>query len=247
MFVSRKKHIVSDALMASGAIYILEIVADGGARLIMWDTLRNTPQIVNGQLSSLQTFVAFIRLALIMAVFINAYLRLRRIRQIVPVDDYTEMAKLQEEVNYNGVTVLSLYSISQLLQIWGFILICMSILQDAGEGMYQGFIRTLYESGILEDPDKFVSVYNSTHGFKYIGMLSAMIIGFYVTGIFIRDNRLKITALALMGVFVVSFELLQMQQMMIAGVTVGVVWTSVVYHLVQTVGLIGLALYLKNK
>jgi hypothetical protein len=182
-----------------------------------------------------------------MAVFINAYLRLRRIRQIVPVDDYTEMAKLQEEVNYNGVTVLSLYSISQLLQIWGFILICMSILQDAGEGMYQGFIRTLYESGILEDPDKFVSVYNSTHGFKYIGMLSAMIIGFYVTGIFIRDNRLKITALALMGVFVVSFELLQMQQMMIAGVTVGVVWTSVVYHLVQTVGLIGLALYLHNK
>ena len=40
--------------------------------------------------------------------------------------------------------------------------------------------------------EQFVAIYNNTHGFKYIGLLIALLIGVLMTGIFLNDRLLKV-------------------------------------------------------
>ena len=50
-----------------------------------------------------------------------------------------------------------------------------------------------------------------------------------------------------MGAFVLAFAVMQMNTITLAGRTMGIVWTSVIFHALQTIGLFSIALYLRNK
>ena len=80
-----------------------------------------------------------------------------------------------------------------------------------------------------------------------MGMTMAIIIAIFATGIFIKDRNLKVVALVLMGAFVLAFAVMQMNTITLAGRTMGIVWTSVIFHALQTVGLLSIALYLRSK
>ena len=92
-----------------------------------------------------------------------------------------------------------------------------------------------------------VALYNGTHGFKYIGMFIAIILGILVTGIFLKDRFLWIFSAALTGIFMIAFVTLQMGTITIAGRDYGIVWTAVIFHLVQTIGILLLSVYLRRR
>ena len=93
----------------------------------------------------------------------------------------------------------------------------------------------------------FIMLYNMTHGFKYLEILSAILLGVVMTGIFLSDQYLKIASMVILGLFLISFGLLQMQTVYLMGREVGIVWTSLIYHITETVGLIALARYLARR
>ncbi len=93
----------------------------------------------------------------------------------------------------------------------------------------------------------YVTIYNNTHGFKYMGMLLAILIGVIMTGIFLKDKLLKGVTLACTALFLITFSLFQMQTIEFFGKSIGIAWTSVIFHFVETMGLIALALYLRYR
>ena len=92
----------------------------------------------------------------------------------------------------------------------------------------------------------FVMLYNMTHGFKYLEILSAILLGVVMTGIFLNDRFLKLSSMAILLVFLISFSALQMQTVYLMGREIGIVWTSLIYHVTETLGLFLLSLYLSK-
>lgn len=247
MYISKKSHILTDALIQTAVVNFAEALMIGIVRLVLGKLVIGSPDMLNKDISIVGNILAGIRILLTLLVFINAYRKLNRARSLVSKDDYLEMAKLQEEFNPGGVSVLSSYSTFQLLQIWGFVLVGMSLLQEMGAAMYQRFITMLSLSTLDIASADFIAIYNITHGFKYMGMTMSMIIAIFATGIFIKDRNLKILALSLMGIFVLAFAVMQMNTITLAGRTMGIVWTSVIFHALETIGLMLIAIYLRNK
>lgn len=247
MYISKKSHILTDALIQTAVVNFAEALMIGIVRLVLGKLVIGSPDMLNKDISIVGNILAGIRILLTLLVFINAYRKLNRARSLVSKDDYLEMAKLQEEFNPGGVSVLSSYSTFQLLQIWGFVLVGMSLLQEMGAAMYQRFITMLSLSTLDIASADFIAIYNITHGFKYMGMTMSMIIAIFATGIFIKDRNLKILALSLMGIFVLAFAVMQMNTITLAGRTMGIVWTSVIFHALETIGLMLIAIYLRYK
>lgn len=247
VYISKKNHILTDALIQTAAVNFAEALIMGVVRIVLGKLIIGSPDMLNRDIGVSGNIVAGIRIFLTFLVFVNAYGRLNRARAVVSKDDYLEMAKLQEEFNPGGVSILSSYSTFQLLQIWGFVLVGMSLLQEMGGAMYQRFITMLSLSTLDMASADFIAIYNVTHGFKYMGMTMAIIIAIFATGIFIKDRNLKVVALVLMGAFVLAFAVMQMNTITLAGRTMGIVWTSVIFHALQTIGLLSIALYLRNK
>jgi hypothetical protein len=90
----------------------------------------------------------------------------------------------------------------------------------------------------------FVMLYNMTHGFKYLEILAAILLGVVMTGIFLNDRYLKLASLVILTLFLISFAVMQMQTVYLMGREVGIVWTSIIYHLTETLGIIFLSGYL---
>jgi iron complex transport system permease protein len=80
--------------------------------------------------------------------------------------------------------------------------------------MYRRFIAILMDalSGDVAMTDgTFVMLYNMTHGFKYLEILAAILLGVVMTGIFLNDQYLKLASLGVLVVFLLAFGVLQMQ------------------------------------
>jgi hypothetical protein len=115
--------------------------------------------------------------------------------------------------------------------------------------MYRRFIGILMDALSLGEgmtDGTFVMLYNMTHGFKYLEILSAILLGVVMTGIFLNDRFLKLSSMAILLVFLISFSALQMQTVYLMGREIGIVWTSLIYHVTETLGLFLLSLYLSR-
>ena len=47
--------------------------------------------------------------------------------------------------------------------------------------------------------------------------------------------------------FLISFAVIQMQTVYLMGREIGIVWTSIIYHFTETLGIIFLSLYLNKR
>ena len=107
------------------------------------------------------------------------------------------MGRLQEEVFGTKLSALSADAIRRLLQIWAVILIGVEIVYDVTSTLYREFMLQLFSMELLTGgifSGGFAVLYNSTHGFKYLGMLIAILLGIMMTGIFLNDRPLKAVA-----------------------------------------------------
>ncbi|MCR5747400.1 MAG: hypothetical protein K6G03_06790 [Lachnospiraceae bacterium] len=247
MYFSKRTHIISYALMASAIVRLIGAMVEGLVRIFLNRNTGVAPDMMDGVLWGMSLLSSVVQIIFIAAIFIISWKKLNRYRNIVEEDDRAELGRLQEEFLGDNLAALSVESIEQLLEIWAVILVGAEVIYCVTSVVYRRFTAELL-LWVLGGMDyfSFVSIYNLTHGFKYLEMITAILLGVAMTGIFLKDRLLKIATASVGGLFLLSFALVQMQTVQLSGRNVGIVWTSVIFHLTETVGIFILALYLSR-
>ena len=249
MYFSSNKHILSRVIMASAVINVASAMLTGLIRIIISRKASLTPAMSDTVLWRVQIGASVLQLFLICGVFYYAFRKLGSYMNTVSDEDRAEMGRLQKEVFGDNLPALSSDAILRLLQIWAVILIGVELVYDITSSLYREFMIQLFNMELITGgifSGGFTILYNSTHGFKYLGMLIAILLGIMMTGIFLNDRPLKAVATVLTVLFLVAFAVFQMNTISIFGRAVGVVWTSVIFHATETVGLLTVALYLRT-
>ena len=248
MYVNRKAHYLSNSLFWAAGIHMTANIILGIARYIARIQNSTVPDMENSAIWASQVFISAVQVLVMACIFVRAYDRLKKAMSVVEEEDQLRMALLQQEIMGSKLPALTADSIAKLLEHWGAILVGIRMVYDICSLVYRRFIADLidYSEASEVTTEQFVAIYNNTHGFKYVGLLIALLIGVLMTGIFLNDRLLKIITLILMTFFLFSFVILGMHTLSVGGYSVGIVWTSVIFHLVETVGLFLLGLYLRK-
>lgn len=243
---AEKNYILSDSLSKTALLNFLCVMVGAGVRFIFRHAEELNPDMQNMHFTVVGMVIAVVRVMLTAVIFMLAS---RRIKAVIANEGFADPAKLKQEMNPAGSTLLTAYSTRKMLQVWGVILVAANLLQEFCSRMYQNVIDQLQSYYIGESmvSNEAVAMYNSTHGFKYIGMITALIIGFFVTGVFLNDRKLMILSAVMMVAFAIAFGMLQMFTLKFADRSIGIVWTGVIYYLNNTVVLFLFSLYTRRK
>lgn len=250
MYINVKKHILSGALLQVAVIKIIAAFLEGAIRTLMERTSRQSPDMLDIHLWHIQIVISIIQISATATVFYFNWKKLNHYMKVVPENDQKEMAELQKEFLGNNIASLSVSSVSRLLQLWAVIFIGAELIYVFTSIMYRRFIAILMDAlsgGVAMTDGTFVMLYNMTHGFKYLEILAAILLGVVMTGIFLNDRYLKIGSLMILLLFLISFAVIQMQTVYLMGREIGIVWTSIIYHFTETLGIIFLSLYLNKR
>ncbi|MCR5676153.1 MAG: hypothetical protein K6G16_10640 [Lachnospiraceae bacterium] len=249
MYFSPKKHILSDVIMMVALVRFAGASLYGLLRLLLRQS-GVVPDMTDRSLWTLQMTFSVATLLVSAVIFLCALYRISRGLRAVPVEDRQEMARLQEEVFGDNNADLPAETIRRLLRIWFTILVGAQSMYDFSSIIFRRFITRLTQFFVDTTGgtgEVYVSIYNLTHGFKYQGMLIALLLGAMMTGIFLDDRELKIAAILIAALFMLSAAGMQMFTLSLLGKSYGIVWSSVIFHLMETVGLFALAWYLRGR
>ncbi len=248
MYLNKKAHFLSDALFWSAGIHMTSNVVMTLIRRILRARYSSVPDMDNTAIWACQIAVAAIQVVILAYIFIKAWDKLNNTMAVVDESDRIKMAVLQQEIMGNKLPALTGSDIQKLLELWGVILVGIRMVYEICSMVYRRFISDLVDlsEAELTSSEDFIAIYNNTHGFKYIGLLIAISLGIIMTGIFLNDKFLKIVTMIMMTFFLLSFILFGMHTVIVGGYSIGIVWTSVIFHLLETVGICGLGIYLRK-
>ena len=250
MYISVKKHVLSKAIMSVALVKLLAAIIEGVLRFFLEKGNSSSPDMLDIMLWHSQLIVSLIQIAITAVIFYVTWNRLNRYVSVIPPEDRKSMGDLQKEVFGDNIASLSVSSVNRLLQLWAVIFVGAELIYLFTSIMYRRFIGMLMDAlstGQAMSDGTFVMLYNMTHGFKYLEILSAILLGVVMTGIFLNDRYLKLGSLAILLLFLVSFGAIQMQTVYLMGREIGIVWTSLIYHITETLGLFLLSLYLSTR
>lgn len=199
-----------------------------------------------------QKLISAIQLAASAGIFIFAWHRFKRRKKYLNLSEgnslWTQTSEAGKSVNRK---TLSIQSTGELLEIWAAIILGVGIIYDVSADMYRRFLLQIGEligyDRSAEIEEAVVTVYNGSHGFKYVGMFTAIILGIVVTSIFLKDKKLISIAAILTTIFMISFAYVNMQTVTISGNQYGIVLTSVLFHALETFGLLFVGIYLYTR
>lgn len=250
MYLSSRKHVLSTAIMCVAAINVLAEACNVLIRKFAVRLDPTHPDMLDSNIWKMQLVVSLLQLIANMFVFYLAYKKTKHYMNLIPDDDADDMAILQKEINPTGISQLNLKDTYNLLMVWAVILLGVQFVYEITSVAYKNFIAQLMGTVSVDSAEAygaFVSMYNSSHGFKYVGMLIAISIGIVTTGIFLKDKFLVAVAGMLMVVFLIAFLWVEQTTLTISSRTISVVWTSVIFHVIQTGGLLVMSIYLRYR
>ncbi|WP_029322964.1 hypothetical protein [Butyrivibrio sp. AE3004] len=250
MYLNKTRHYLSKSILLVAMLKILVTFFISLFRFFMREVSSISPDMMDSSYWMIQIAGSIVNIIGTAAIFYHAWTLLNRDISKIPKEDREAMRLLQIEYNSSNLPDLTASSISKLLQLWTVIFIGSEMLYMFASIMYKRFIRTL-SAMLAITPDSshnlFILFYNMTHGFKYLEILTAILLGVVTTGIFLKDNYLKLMSLTIVVLFLLAFALFQMQTILFMGKEIGIVWTSVIYHFTETAGLAGFSFYLSRK
>lgn len=133
-----------------------------------------------------------------------------------------------------------------LLHVWGVTIICGQVLYLLCADFFE-VLMTMSEEVLEHKGDGAIlyrNFYNSSHGFKYIGMYVMFLAALLLSTFIVRKIWFLLLGVVLAGMYWYAFRQMDMYTTVILGKSVGIVWTSVLYHGVQTGGFLILGIYL---
>lgn len=247
MYLNTKNHFLSKSIMLAAIVKIVAAFCEGGIRLFMRKSTLLSPDMLDIYLWHSQIAISLLQIFVTALIFYLAYKKLNYYIKLFDRDDLRGMGELQKEYLGDNIASLSVSSVNRLLQLWAVIFVGAELIYVFTSIMYRKFIGMLMDALSIGEgmtDGTFIMLYNMTHGFKYLEILSAILLGVVMTGIFLNDRLLKLASMAILAVFLLSFAVLQMQTVYLMGREVGIVWTSIIYHATETIGLFLLSLYL---
>ncbi len=247
MYFGKRTHLLSYSIMASALVRLVGALTEGILRTVIKSSNIFVPGMMDTVLWRIQLGISISEIIAISLIFIHFQKKLRRYEGLLPEEEHEELGRLQKEYLGGHLPTLTASEVGQLLQMWGVILIGAESIYCVTSSIYRKFIMhlmLLVMSG--GQYAYFAPVYNMTHGFKYLEILTAILFGIVMTGILLKDRHLEIAALIIAVFFLLSFGIFQMQTLNFSGKDVGIVWTSVIFHLTETLGLFLLSVYLSK-
>lgn len=236
--------------MSVAIVKVLAALCEGALRLVMQRANIASPDMLDTLLWRSQLVISFIQIAITTSIFYFTWKKLNHYINIVPKEDRKEMGELQKEYFGENIASLSVSSVNRLLQLWAVIFVGAELIYIFTSIMYRRFISVLMDALSLGNglsDGSFTMIYNMTHGFKYLEILSAILLGVVMTGIFLNDRFLKTSSLVILLLFLISFGAIQMQTVYLMDHAIGIVWTSIIYHATETLGLLLLSVYLSTR
>lgn len=250
MYINVKRHLLSRAIMLVAIVRILATCCEGALRVLVRRSSDLAPDMMDIILWRMQLGISAVQIIVTALIFFFTWKKLWKIAGVIPKEDWRSMGVLQKEVFGDDLASLSVYSVNRLLQLWTAIFVGAELIYVFTSTMYRRFIGILMDALSVGDgmtDGTFVMLYNMTHGFKYVEILSAILLGVFMTAVFLSDRFLKIVAVMILGLFMLAFSALQMQTVYLLGHEIGIVWTSIIYHATETLGLFLFSLYLSRK
>ena len=246
MYLNTKRHYLSKAICISSLVSLVAQILNATARIIFSSHLPE-PDMLNSAVFTFSVVTQVGVIAFIFIIFLSYIKKMRHLTNIINADDADEFAVLQKQYIPDSISTLRGESIYQLLEIWAVILLFVQTISLVSNYKYRNFVSELYDIIPMDNYENavtFSAIYNSTHGFKYIGMFSAIVIGIFVTAVFLKDRFLKVLTVFITGFFVLAFTIFQMVTFYTQLKIISIVWTSVIYHGLETIGLIVFSIYL---
>ena len=247
MYISVNKHILSRAIMSVAIVKLIAALLEGVVRFFLEKNNSSSPDMLDIMLWHSQLIISLLQIAITAVIFFVTWKRLNHYVSVIPPEDRKSMGDLQKEYFGENIASLSVSSVNRLLQLWAVIFVAAELTYLFTSIMYRRFIGILMDAlsnGEAMADGTFIMLYNMTHGFKYLEILSAILLGVVMTGIFLNDRYIKLGSLAILLLFLISFGAIQMQTVNLLGREIGIVWTSLIYHITETLGLALLSLYL---
>lgn len=178
------------------------------------------------RINTYEVFLGEIRLALVIVLFVIALTRMKRLFFHSP-------------------------DTRKLLVLWGVILIPIQLINDVCVMLYTRMLEllqaVLLNSGIDSGGQIFAMIYDSTHGFKYICIFSAILLGIVMTAEILEKRKMIIVGVIFALMFMIAFTIFRMQTVTIDSLVtfeIGINWTSMIFHMLTTVGLFLIGLYI---
>ena len=246
MYINANRHILSKSICLAALINLVSEFINAAIRIV-FNSANASPDMLNAHVFNINFIIQVLVIVAITLIFYKSLLKMKHILQVVSDDDVDQMAILQKEYNPNSISTLKAQTIYQLLEVWMIIFIFTQFISLASNYQYKNFVGELYNvipQNSYDNAVIFSNIYNATHGFKYIGMFSAIIIGAFVTAVFLKDRLLKIASGILTLLFILAFLIFQMVTFDAQIKIISIVWTSVIYHGLETIGLILFSIYL---
>lgn len=249
MYLGAKKHVLSNVLLIVAIIRFCESVLSSGIRFIIRKQ-SVLPDMADDQIWVIQVIMSMISLVATAVVFYEGVRTINRYLSLIPKDEQRAIAELQEEVFGSKVSSLTADVTKKLLRVWFAVLVGAQAIYEISSEIYRRFAlfleQALTSGGELSEAN-YVFFYNMTHGFKYQSMLIALLLGLVMTAIFLDDKALYVAAGVIAVIFLISSAGMEMATVSVLGNDIGIVWSSVVFHLIDTLGIILFALYLRIK
>lgn len=255
---SLRKYLLSWTMLNVAVVNLLFAGANGLLRIRINRVGFANPDMLDDRYWKAQMLLSGVQVVMIACLFMFSYWTLLRDYRRLIADGKADAglhslrqravsAADQKKGAAQNATVLSGKTILQLMQLWAVILVGVKVVDVIFTDIYRSFIADLFQLFNLSDSKSmgmFRSLYNNTHAFKYVGMLIAISLGIFITGIFLSDRILKIAAIGLMILFILSATFMQMGTYTFLNWSVAIVWSSVILQILQTLGLLSFSLYL---
>ncbi len=132
-----------------------------------------------------------------------------------------------------------------LLNIWGIVFVGVQIYYYLEMIFYDRVLEDYFE--LADAGEAYNAFYASTHGFKYAPMFVGIMFGIAMTGIMLKDKFVIMCALVFSVLYLFFFGFQDMAFLSFRDTTVGIVLCSALFHIIQSVGILLLGVFLKLK
>ncbi len=132
-----------------------------------------------------------------------------------------------------------------LLNIWGIVFVGVQIYYYLEMIFYDRILEDYFE--LADAGEAYNAFYASTHGFKYAPMFVGIMFGIAMTGIMLKDKFVIICSLVFSVLYLFFFGFQDMAFLSFRDTTVGIVLCSALFHIIQSVGILLLGVFLKLK
>ncbi len=194
---------------------------------------------------SLQHTVTSLSTFMILIIFFIAIKKVKGYIGKVDKEDRAMMGRLQEDNFGEDLSALPADMIQKLLFVWGVIL--------AGTGLIETLVLIMYRKLIVDlntidsTGESMKRVYYSLDGFENLTVVFTLLIGVIITAVILENRQFTILSVVIALLLLTAFCVFNVRKADILGFSPDTAWTSIVFNIISTVGMIIFAFYLRKK